>query len=41
MLSFTRFTMGKMTTAVAMFEMASRISKMAPTATRVPGTTCP
>jgi hypothetical protein len=34
-LSLTRFTIGKMTTAVAMPEIASRISSRAPTATRV------
>jgi hypothetical protein len=37
-LSLTRFTMGKMTTAVAMPEIANRISSRAPTATRV---SCP
>ena len=35
MLSLTRLTMGKMTTAVAMPEIANRISSRAPTAMRV------
>ena len=34
-LSLTLFTMGKMTTAVAIPEIANKISSKAPTATRV------